>query len=413
MDGLAGTGAPKVVRVIARLNVGGPAQHVVHLSAGMAEHFPTLLVAGPVDAGEADMSDLAREKGVELRWLPELGRSVRPLQDLVALVKLYRLFRRTRPLVVHTHTAKAGTLGRVAAFLARVPVRVHTFHGHVFHGYFGPIATRLTILTEQILARITTRIVAISDLQARDLADEFQICARERIQVVPLGLDLSPYRPAAIAPLRGQFRAELGTGQIPIVSIVGRVVPIKNHELFVRMAADLVARGVEARFVVVGGGSEEPRVRALVEDLGLSEHFHFLGWRRDLARIYADSDLVVLTSSNEGTPVCLIEALAAGCAVVATEVGGVADVLANGRFGVLCPDGDIQGLANAVARLLDDPAERRNLGSRGAELIPERFGVGRLVKEMETLYERLLAGPDLSPAAESPSNPSEYTCTTS
>ncbi len=362
---------------------------MTNLSAGLAGVYPTLLVAGSVDAHEADLTSHAAERGVQMHIFEEMGRRVKPWQDLVALAKLVALLRRTRPALVHTHTAKAGTLGRIAAVLAGVPVRVHTFHGHVFRGYFGPAATRLVVGIERALARTTTCVVTISDSQAREIVEEFGICSADRVRVIPLGLELAHFAPPAIEPVRGEFRREIGAGNAAIVTIVGRLVPIKNHPLFLHMAARLVAEGRDCVFAVVGGG-EEDHLRRLAAELGIAERVRFLGWRRDLARIYADSDVVVLTSDNEGTPVCLIEALSAGCAVASTDVGGVRDVLEEGRLGVLAPAGDAETLARGVATLLDDPALRREMGARGARVIPERFGVERLLSDMTALYDDLL-----------------------
>lgn len=380
----------KVIRVIARLNVGGPAQNTIHLTAGLAEVYPSLLVAGQVSEGEAEMSDLARARGVAVHTIAELGREIRPWDDLVAFFRLYRLFRRERPAVVHTHTAKAGTVGRLAALAAGVPVRVHTFHGHVFEGYFGPMATRAVIFLERLLARITTRIVAVSERQAADLSDRFRICERSRIRVIPLGLELDRFRPDRIAALGPELRDELGAGDEPVISMVGRLVPIKNHPLFLEAAARLTERGRRCHFAIVGGGPEEEGLRDLAAKLGIADRVHFLGWRTDLERIYAGSDLVVLSSRNEGTPVCLIEALAAGRPVIATSVGGVADVLEGGRLGVLVRPDDVDALAAAVTDLLDDPERRGALGRLGAASAPARFGVGRLLEDVTDLYDEVL-----------------------
>lgn len=387
-----------VARVIARLNVGGPAIHVMNLTEGLATAYPTLLITGAVGPDEGDMLPEAVARGLPVSVIPELGRSVRPWQDVVALYKLMVLFRRIRPAIVHTHTAKAGTLGRVAAVLARVPVRVHTFHGHVFRGYFGRM-TGLVIAVERALARLTTRIVTVSESQADELAREFRIASRERIAVIPLGLDLRRFAPDAIAAWRGELRQEIRAGNAPIVTIVGRLVPIKNHALFLRMAAEVSAMGRECVFVIVGGGDEEPRLRALAAELGIEPRIRFLGWRTDLPRIYADSDVVVLTSDNEGTPVSLIEALAAARPVVSTEVGGVRDVLEGGRLGLLAPAGDGRALAGAVAALLDDPAAGREMGDRGARVVPGRYGVDRLVAEMASLYDLLVSALPDAPRA--------------
>lgn len=378
-----------VVRIIARLNIGGPALHVLNVSAGLADRYSTLLVVGEVDSGEAEVDIEVLAPGVEVYRIPELGRKIHLWDDLVAFVKLVRLLRRTRPTIVHTHTAKAGTLGRLAAVAAGAPVRVHTFHGHVFRGYFGRWTTRVFLLVERILARVSTRIVAISESQADELAEQFRICDRDRLEVIPLGLELDRFHPTSSAPLRPEFRAEIGVGDDPVVTIVGRLAPIKNHDLFLEAAARLRTSGRRVVFLVVGGGTEEARLKERARDLDVGDCVYFLGWRSDLDRIYAGSDLVVLTSNNEGTPVSLIEALAAGRAVVATDVGGVRDVLENGRLGILVPPGDASALAEAIAGLLDQPELRRELGSLGAAAAPRRFGAGRLVRDIAGLYDLL------------------------
>lgn len=380
-----------VVRVIARLNVGGPAIHVMHLSQGLAASYPTLLVHGDVADDEGDMTAEVAARGVRLHRLAGLGRSLRPWDDLTALLALYRLFRRLRPLIVHTHTAKAGTLGRIAALAARVPIRVHTFHGHVFRGYFGRATTAAFLLIERVLARVTTRIVTVSGTQADELAHEFRICPREKVQVIPLGLDLERFAPERTAGLRGEFRDELRAGDRPVISIVARLAPIKNHTLLFDAVSQLVRAGRDPVVAVVGGGSEEMSLRASVTSMGLDGHVRFVGWRTDLARVYAGSDVVALTSNNEGTPVSLIEALAAGRAVVATDVGGVRDVLENGRLGLLVPPGDADALAGALGRLLDDESLRASLGAAGMSSVPARFGSPRLVADMKQLYDELVS----------------------
>jgi glycosyltransferase involved in cell wall biosynthesis len=394
-----------VVRIIARLNVGGPALHTTNLALGQADSYPTLLVAGGVDEGEADLFDEMEQRGVRLHRVPGLGRRLNPWQDMVALVQLVRLIRLHRPRIVHTHTAKAGTLGRIAALLAGVPVRVHTYHGHVFRGYFGPALTRFFLLIERTLARFTTRLVTVSESQARELVEEYRICPPERMTVIPLGLDLDRFAPGRTGGLGDELRRELGIGDdVPIVAIVGRLAPIKNHGLFLEAAARIAAAGAPCHFAVVGGGSEEARLAARVRELGLEDRVTFLGWRRDLDRIYAGSDAVALTSDNEGTPVCLIEAMAAGRPVVSTDVGGVRDVLEDGRLGLLVPPRDPERLAAALLRLLADPDLRAELGARGAEAAPRRFGADRLVRDMDRLYTELTT----APAAAAASLPTLY-----
>ncbi|HEX6559358.1 MAG TPA: glycosyltransferase, partial [Longimicrobiales bacterium] len=247
-----------VVRVIARLNIGGPALHVMHLSERLADRYSTLLVTGNVAPGEADLLDEARARGIAVHQIPELGRAVRAGQDVVALRKLVSLLRQVQPAIVHTHTAKAGTLGRMAGLLTRVPRLVHTFHGHVFDGYFNRTMSRGITAVERTLAYGTDRIVAISELQAAELTARYHVCRRERVSVIPLGLDLSAFLNGDHAQERAAFRQELQLGNEPVVTIVGRLVPIKNHDLFLAAAARVLAQRADAVFVVVGDGADRP-----------------------------------------------------------------------------------------------------------------------------------------------------------
>lgn len=381
---------PRVVRIIARLNVGGPAQHAAHLSAGLRDRFDTILVAGAIGADEADLSGLARERGVAIEMIPRLGREIHPVNDASVLRELYRLLRRVRPAIVHTHTAKAGTVGRIAAVLAGVPIRVHTFHGHVLRGYFGPLKTAVFTWIERLLARFTTCIIAISETQADDLSNLLRL-PRERITVIPLGLELERFRPGRIAGFRDSFRAEIDADDAPVLACVGRLVPIKNHALLLRAFAEVRRAGGKALLVIAGGGSEEVELHALARELDIQDSVRFLGWRSDLERIYAGSDAVVLSSDNEGTPVCLIEALTAGKPVVSTDVGGVRDVLDNGRLGTLVPSGDASALSRALLTLLDDLDRQRDVAAVAAVEIPERFSRERLLRDVSALYESLLA----------------------
>jgi glycosyltransferase involved in cell wall biosynthesis len=380
----------RVVRVIARLNIGGPTQHVLHLTRGLAERYPTLLVCGNVEPDEEEMADVLAQSGVRVHRIPELGRRVRPGQDAVALAKLVRLMRRVRPEIVHTHTAKAGALGRLAAVIAGVPHRIHTFHGHTFHGYFGRKTTRLFLAVEQLLARRTDRIIALSDAQAIDLSERYRVSSRTSLRVVPLGLDLASLGTENALALRREFRAEVGAGGRPVVSIVGRLVPVKRHDLFVDAVAKLRHKGVEGVFVVVGGGPERERLEARAFARGVAEDLRFLGWRRDLDRIYAGSDVVALSSDNEGTPVALIEAMAAGVPVVAAAVGGVPDVLEDGRLGLLVGPGSADALANGIEALLRDRELGAALAGRARPAVTSRFGVDRLLTDVAALYDELL-----------------------
>ncbi len=380
---------PKILRIIARLNVGGPAIHVSLLSAGLNHgRYHTTLVAGSIGEHEGDMSYLAASYGVQPVFLPELGREIGWKNDVRALKQLMRLMRREKPDIVHTHTAKAGTLGRLAAMAAGVPVKVHTFHGHVFHSYFSPRKTRIFLAIERFLARRTDRIIVLSEQQAHEIADVYQVAPREKLSIIPLGFDLDGFLSAE--QHRGKLRAELGLpSDALIVSIVGRLVPVKNHRLFFEMARRVAAELPHAYFVIVGDG--ELRSALEEEAASLGDRAHFLGWRRDLPVIYADSDVVALTSVNEGTPVALIEAMASGTPVVATRVGGVPDIVYNGETGIVVEPHNADALTAAVRELLSNSAQREKLGAAGRDSVRERFDKQRLIEDVTQLYDELLA----------------------
>jgi glycosyltransferase involved in cell wall biosynthesis len=380
----------RVLRVIARLNVGGPALHTVLLTERLpAERYDSSLVTGVADASEGDYLTLHGVASDRLVHIGTLGRELSGTRDLRALVDLVRLMRRERPHVVHTHTAKAGTLGRLAAILARVPVRVHTFHGHVFDGYFSPAKTRLFLAIERALARRTQRILTVS-AHVRDELLALGIGRRDQVTVVPLGLDLDPFSRAD--EQRGALRRELQLdADTPLVGIVARLVPIKAHEVFLDAAARIAARLPECRFVVVGDGERRAELEEIAARHGIAARVHFLGWRADLARLHADLDVVVLTSRNEGSPVALIEAMAAGLPVVATSVGGVPDLVQEGAHGHLVAMDDAAALADATVALLGDPERRRAMGRAGRAHVLARHGADRLVADVDRVYREELA----------------------
>lgn len=377
----------KILRIITRLNIGGPAIHAILLTQGLG--FKTQLVTGSIGEGEGDMSYLAQEKGVRPILIPELGRNIRWDDDIAAFFKLYRLIKREKPYIIHTHMAKAGTLGRLAGVIAKVPIRIHTFHGHVFQGYFNPLATKLFIIIEKVLARFCQRLVTISPTQYHQLCYDYKIAPRDRFVLIPLGFDLTPFLNSESQA--GKLREELG---IPpktyLIGIIGRLTPVKNHRLFFRAAWEVLKREPEVKFLVVGGGELLKELNAFVKKLGIEEKVIFLGWRRDMDLIYADLDVVVLTSINEGTPVTLIEAMASAKPVVATRVGGVPDVVKDGVTGILVPPEDVIGLTQGILKLLEDKKLREDLGRAGREFVRERFSKDRLIRDMENLYTTIL-----------------------
>lgn len=375
----------RILRVIARLNIGGPAIHVTLLSHFLKEpEWESLLAAGRIDEAEGDMGYLAEQYGVRVQTIDELGPAIAPVRDLRSLWQLYRLMREFRPHVVHTHTAKAGFIGRVAAWLARVPVRVHTFHGHVFHGYFGPLKTFVFLTMERIAAFLSDRILTLTESLREELAAKYRVCPKSKIQVLSLGLDLDRFlnQPRH----QGGFRKSLGIEKnVPLVGIVGRLVPIKNHELFLQAASLIAESRPETTFAIIGDGELRETLEQRVGELSLDNNVRFLGWQRDLHRVYSDLDTLVLSSDNEGTPVSIIEALTAGCPVVSTQVGGVGELLQQGERGRLTPAGEPAPLCQAVLESLQDEVpmsvrEEMNLS----------FGIRRLVEDLSNLYHELL-----------------------
>lgn len=405
----------RVLRLIARLNVGGPARHVVWLTEALArEGFEPLLVTGIVPAGEGDMSDFATAHGVTPLVIPSMRREISP-RDLVTLWKVWRLMVRFRPDIVHTHTAKAGTIGRLAGLLYRFatpssligrPRRarfVHTYHGHVFHGYYGKWTSRLFVALERALARLNTdRLVVLGWQQFDEIHRLFGVGRAEQFAIVPLGVDLSALGDDPHA--RESLRAELGIERDEVVvGIVGRITAIKNHALFLRIAS---LAGDVARFVVYGDGDERHPLEAQRTDV-------LFAGTRPANDIYASLDVVALTSRNEGTPLALIEAMALGKPVISTAVGGVVDLLGdieehvieNGAAyeirerGIAVASGDARGFAAGLCRLLRDDELRRRVGERGKTYVATTHAKEQLVGAMIRLYRDIErpAGSEIPP----------------
>jgi glycosyltransferase involved in cell wall biosynthesis len=376
-------GKIKIIQIITRLNIGGPASHVALLADKLDKSkFEQYVVCGQVGEHEGDMRYIVEERGIEPLIIPELGREISLLRDARALLKLYRLMRRIHPHIVHTHTAKAGFLGRIAAWLAHVPVRIHTFHGHIFHDYFGTQKTRLFIHLERFCARLSSRIVAISPKLKEEMVHNYRIASESKVVVVPLGLDL---RPLTVPPeperLVG-FEQYKFPGE-KVIGIVGRMVAIKNHRLFIEAAAHVLRQRNDVHFLIVGDGERRGAVERQIADLGLQDYVTLTGWIKDMGVVLSLIDILALTSDNEGTPVSIIEAMSAGVPVVSTNVGGVSDVLGNGKYGITVTPNNPEAFAEALLGVLRGDVQNIAIARQAAL---EHYDVLRLVKDISLLY---------------------------
>ena len=371
----------QVLRLITRLNVGGPARQALLLSGGLGPAFPTVLAAGRPSSVEGELGDPA----VPVHRVP-LVRPLSPTADCHALVAVRRLLVHSGAALLHTHMAKAGAVGRLAAHTVRPrPLTVHTFHGHVLEGYFSPLFERGLVETERRLARRTDALVAVAP-QVRDALLDLGIGRPEQFHLIPLGLDLEAFR--AVSGPTGALRRHIGVPPgAPLVGAAGRLVPIKD----VATLLDAVRLLPAVHLAVLGDGELRPALEERCRHLRISERVHFTGWWADMPAAMADLDVVALTSRNEGTPVSLIEALAAGRPVVATDVGGVRFVVRDGVTGCLAPAGDAVGIAGLLERLLADPLLRRRMGERGRRDVCRRFGKAGLLEGIRQLYGELLA----------------------
>ncbi len=381
----------KVIRIISRLNIGGPAIHTILLTEGLNKDlFETRLVIGRPDRLEGNMLDLAKRKKIEVDFIPQLRREI-CFGDVTVFFSILKLLWRTKPDIVHTHTAKAGTLGRLAALVAGVPVKIHTFHGHVFDGYFNPAKARLFIFIEKLLAAFTDKVIVVSESVRDQVSEKLKIFPKNKFIVIKLGLDLKDF--LNNDSLKGTIRKEFNINPgVLLVGIVGRLVPIKNHKMFLKAIRKVVDSmpDRDLKFLIIGDGELRQQLEEEVKRLGLTKYVIFTGWILDIAKVYADLDIVALTSMNEGTPVSLIEAMASAKPVIATSVGGVVDIVSDGKNGLLTKPDDAGCFADAMICLLKDEKKRGELGSSGREFARNTFHKDRLIKEIEDLYHDCL-----------------------
>lgn len=402
----------KIVRIIARLNVGGPARHVVWLTSHLNDaEFESVLVAGSVPEGEEDMGYFAHQHGVSPVYVKAMSRELSS-KDIVSLIRIYRILRRERPDIVHTHTAKAGTVGRFAAIAYRwlTPgtligrprkIRiVHTFHGHVFHSYYGPLKTRFFLFIERLLARFATdRIIVISPQQFREINSTHRVGQTEKFAVVPLGIEVGMF--SAMPDVRAGFRTEIGAAENEIlVGFVGRLTEIKNLPMLLAAAQQIAMQPTNGlpplKFIIAGEGYLRSDLERAAFELKLQNEVIFLGNREDIETVYNGLDVIALTSLNEGTPLSVIEAMAAGKPVIATAVGGVVDLLGEPEQeldgfalrirGISVPSGSVEGLTKGLIYLAKNERLRKSLAEAGREFATRNHSVERLVQDIKELY---------------------------
>jgi glycosyltransferase involved in cell wall biosynthesis len=382
----------RVLRVIARLNMGGPAIHVANLAAGLQSRgYQTTLVAGSLARGEDSMAFLAERLGVSVVSVPEIQREVSALHDARSVLRVAELIRQERPHILHTHTAKAGAIARAAAVLAHVarpPIVVHTFHGHVLKGYFGPGRTAFFRQVEQSLARLSDVLIAVSP-EVRDELIELGVAPRRKFAVIRLGIPLEERLGDASAD--EDYRRLYGIPEHAfVVGWVGRMTGVKATRTVLEIVKATRDLGVDAALCMVGDGPDRVRLEEIAHELGIARSCFFVGYQEEIAGYYRLFDAFVLPSVNEGTPVSAIEALASGTPVVANRVGGVPDVVRDGVDGFLVEPGDSEAAGERLATLARDPELRRRLGEAGRARVLERYSVSRLVDDVDRLYRSLL-----------------------
>jgi len=392
---------PRVLRILNRLIIGGPSKNAVYLTRYMQPDFDTMLVIGGKEDHEQDADFLATANNIQPTCIPQMKRSISPRDDWGAYNKLKKLIKEFKPDIVHTHAAKSGALGRLAAKHSNVPVIVHTFHGHVFHSYFNSLKTNIFIRTERYLGGLSDAIVAISDVQKKELSGDFKIATADKFRVIPLGLDLDNFT-IERAVKRNLFRAEFGLDEDTVaIGIIGRLVPVKNHSLFLTGLKYVLNNSTtKVKAFIIGDGESRSSIEKFANTLDIkfsqhtdNQHLHplvFTSWRTDVDVICAGVDIIALTSLNEGTPVSLIEAQAAGKPIVSTRVGGIADVVLENKTALLSDITDERAFCNNLLQLVNDISMREKFSNAGQGHVLNKFGYQRLVADMSNLYCDLL-----------------------
>ena len=383
----------KILRIINRFNLGGPTYNAGLLTKYLSDEYETILVGGNHEESEGSSMHIVEHLGLEPVIIPEMQRSVSPKNDRIAYHKIQKIIQDFKPDIVHTHASKAGALGRKAAFSAKIPQIYHTFHGHVFHSYFGSLKTNFYKNIERRLAKKSTNIIAISELQKKELSEIHRICPAEKIKVIPLGFDLTPFY-TNTETKREEFRSKWNIKENEVaIGIVGRIVPIKDHVFFIHVIERVLKKTTKKiRVFIVGDGEERVNIQALISKKKLSYSsngspalFQFTSWMKNVDEVNAGMDIICLTSKNEGTPVSLIEAQASGNPVVSTNVGGIENVISANETGYLSDVGDLEQFTINLLKLIENESIRNNMSNKGRER-SSLYSFENLISNVKSLY---------------------------
>ncbi len=378
----------KIIRIQSRIVIGGPAIHTRILSEKLNPNkYQTILIGGTNSADEKSLVDELVSKNIDCRIIPEMGRDIHFYDDLISFYKLFKIIKQEKPQIVHTHTAKAGALGRFAAYIARVPIIFHTFHGNVFSGYFGNFKTKIFLFLEKILAKMSTKIIVISSEQRKDICERYLIAPAKKTVTIPLGFEWEGFDKKSKngVSLREHFSINPNK---KMIGIVGRLVPIKNHRLFIDVANKILHRCQDQfHFIIIGDGELAPVLKQKCKALGIADSITFAGWQKVNKNLYQEFDLTLLTSNNEGTPVAIIESLAAGIPVISTNVGGVPDIMKNYSLDYLVGRGDVNSFVEKITLHLEKPLV---VSEQVQEKIKKYYNFERLVTQIDELYHELL-----------------------
>lgn len=393
---------PRVLRIINRFNLGGPTYNAALLTKHLSPDYETLLIGGEAEKSEESSSFILDELGIEGKIIDEMQRDLGFANDRTAYRKIKRIIKDYKPDIIHTHASKAGAIGRAAGIAYGKAKMVHTFHGHVFHSYFGTIKTNFYKNIERTLALKTDKIIAISNRQKIELWKKHRICSADRIAVIPLGFELDKFQQDQ-EEKRKIFRQKFKLKDDEVaIGIIGRLAPIKNHSLFIDAFHQLQQQTRQkVRAFIIGDGEEAEFLKSYTKDLNIifsngQENFdhhtqlHFTSWIKNIDEVNAGLDIIALSSNNEGTPVSLIEAQAAGKPIVSTKVGGISNIVKTNKTAFLVPAEDRKQFTQELLKLTNNKQLRDKMGANGWQFVNKKFHYKRLVSDIRNLYNELL-----------------------